>query len=175
MKREEAAILTVILVVVALLAVDAIRRIPPIQGGGGSSGGEKAPDFHLRDINGHEFSLSDFRGKVVILDFFMIRCAPCRTQVGELKEVLREFGGQVVIISISVDPSDTDEDLKEYARENGITWIVARDTADVASKYGIKVVPTLFIIDEDGYIRYSHEGATGSDVLSREVEEILES
>ena len=173
MKKAELLILTVVLVVASLLIVDALRRLPhgPIGGGGG--GCEKAPDFTLKDIYGQEFSLSDFRGKVVILDFFMIRCAPCKAEVRELKEVLKEFGGQVVIISISVDPSDTDKDLRDYARENGITWIVARDTADVADDYRIRAVPTLVIVDQDGCVRYRHEGLTSSEVLKDEVAELL--
>ncbi len=170
MSRAKLAIAVVLVAVVALIAMDAAGRINVAPQGGG---GEKAPDFTLTDIYGNKFSLSDFRGKVVILDFFMIRCAPCKEQVRELKEVLAEYGGQVVIISISVDPGDTDEALRAYATENGMTWKVARDTAGLADKYHITAVPTLVLIDKEGYIRHRHVGLTDSEVLIEEVGELL--
>ncbi len=171
MKKAELAIASVVLAVVILIALDAMGRMPGTSPGPPQA--QKAPDFTLKDIYGHEFSLSDYRGKVVILDFFMIRCAPCGAQVAELKKVLNEYGGQVVIISISVDPGDTVEALRDYASQNGITWTVAKDTANLADKYDVRAVPTLVIIDQDGYIRYRHVGLTSGEQLIEEVGELL--
>ena len=157
--------------IVILLALQAFSGQKP--SGAGQQGGQLAPDFTLKDINGREFSLSDFRGKVVILDFFATYCAPCKEQVKELRELRERFGEKLVIISISVYPGDTDKVLRDYARENGMDWIVARDTADVASKYGVRRLPTLVVVDPKGYIKAKHVGLTDSEVLAKDVEAAL--
>lgn len=132
-----------------------------------------APDFTLTDIDGKTFSLSDFKGKVVILDFFATYCPPCREEMSHLKTVQREFGNKVVIISISVWKEDTDEKLKEFRSNYGITWILARDTANVRGKYDVPTIPTLCIIDQEGYIQHYHHGLTEASVLIGEINELL--
>ncbi len=174
LKRSHLAIGLVLLAVIVLIAMDALKPAQgPGAGGQGSTSLKKAPDFTLTDIYGHKFSLSDFRGKVVILDFFTTYCVPCKAQVSELKEVKARFGDKLVIISISVYPGDTDDVLREYAAENGIDWLVARDTAGLANTYNIKAVPTLVVVDPDGYIRARHVGLTDSDTLAKEVKAAL--
>jgi len=134
-----------------------------------------APSFTLADINGEPLTLKDFRGKIVILDFFATWCGPCKTQMLHLSQVYREYGfSKVVIISISIDPvSDTIEKLKQYASENSIEWIIVRDTAKVAGKYGVSAIPTIFIIDQEGIIRYTHVGVTSSSMLLSEIETLI--
>jgi len=173
LKKAFALGLAVIFLVIIIMAVGALRSAPGGGGGGGASKYELAPDFTLTDITGYEFSLSDYRGKVVILDFFAIHCPACEGQVDELKKVWAKFHDGLYIISISVDPSDTDEALRHYASEHGILWRVARDTAGVGEAYDIRYLPTLVIIDREGYIRHRHEGLTSSDVLIGEVSELL--
>lgn len=172
MRRAYVLGLAVIFLVIAIMAIGALRSAP--SGGGGSEEEhELAPDFTLTDIYGHEFSLSDFRGKVVIIEFFTIHCPTCGDQVDELKKVWSKFHDGLYIISISVSPSDTDEQLRSYAAEHGIPWRVARDTAGVGENYDIRYVPTLVIVDREGYIRYRHVGLTYSDELISEVSSLL--
>jgi len=135
---------------------------------------DAAPGFTLTDIDGSEFSLSDFRGKVVILDFFGSRCGPCLAEMSHLKTLHEEFGEDVlIIISIGVQYGDTVERLKEIKEEYGIDWTLAVDTAGVADKYTVVAIPTLVIIDPDGYKRYRHVGLTEESVLSEEVSPII--
>jgi len=181
LKRSQLAIGLVLVLMVILLALEGLGggTTPGGQTGqqGGGGGGRqelpKAPNFTLKDINGREFSLSDFCGKVVILDFFATYCAPCKAQVGELKEVKEQFGDKLVIISISVSPEDTDEVLRSYAEENGITWRVARDTAGVGDAYDVLYLPTLVVVDPEGHITARHIGFTDSETLAKEVEVAL--
>ena len=171
LNRAYAIAAIILMVIVALIAVDALQAGQ--FGPGGEASWEKAQDFTLKDIYGRQFSLSDFKGKVVILDFFTTYCEPCEEEIGELKQLKSRFGAQIVIISISVYPGDTDDVLRDYAEEHGITWRVARDTANLASAYGVSAVPTLVIIDRDGYIRHKHVGFTSHEVLESEVMELL--
>jgi len=129
-----------------------------------------ASDFSLTDIDGVEFSLSDYRGKVVMLDFFATNCLPCVAEIPHLKVVHEEFGQDLVTISISVRPSlDSIEKLQQFRQEHEIDWIVARDTAGLLKIY-VFAIPTIVIIDQLGYIRYVHSGGlTAASTLSQEI------
>ena len=135
--------------------------------------GSLAPDFTLTDIDGNTFALNDFRGKVVILDFFARYCSPCRTEMSHLRTVQDEFGSRLVIVSISVWVDDTDEKLRQFREEYNIIWIVARDTENLRQEYDVTQLPVLFIVDQEGYIGYHHVGLTESSVLEEEVNDLL--
>jgi len=133
-----------------------------------------APDFTLTDIDGVEFSINDYREKVVLLDLFSTLCGPCIAEIPHLKSLHEEFGEDLIIISISVRQSDTVEKLQQFRQEQGIDWIIARDTVGIREKLGgLWTVPTLIIIDQQGYIRYIHEGLTGPCTLSEEIGYII--
>jgi len=136
---------------------------------------EEAPLFTLTDVNGANFSLGNFKGKVVVLDFFATWCGPCKTQMPHLSQICDKYNiSKVVVISISVDPrSDTVEKLKQFALDNDMTWIVARDTAGVTKNYGVTAIPTLFIVDWNGIIRYAHVGVTSASKLLNEIDTLL--
>jgi peroxiredoxin len=139
------------------------------------AGKEKAPDFTLVDINGEQFSLSDHLGKVVLLDFFSTYCDPCIFEIEHLKGLYDEYSpDQLVILSISVAPYiDTVSILQNFAQQNEMTWIVARDTTDVAYKYGVSYIPHLVIVDAEGYERHNHIGLTAESTFRSEIDSLL--
>lgn len=135
-----------------------------------------ANDFSLMDIDGDPFRLNDFRGEVVLLDFMATWCGPCRTSMSDLLEIRREFGEDVVLISISVDPvSDTVERLRDWADLWEADWIHARDTADppVSRQFKVSVIPTLVIMDKDGTVGFRHVGLIPAETLKSEISELL--
>jgi peroxiredoxin len=138
-------------------------------------GKEKAPNFTLVDISGEQFSLSDHLGKVVLLDFFTTWCGPCIFEIEHLKGLHNEYSpDQLVILSISVDPyTDTVPILQSFAQQNEMTWTVARDTDNVAYKYGVSPIPHLVIVDAEGYKRHNHIGLTAESTLRSEIDSLL--
>ncbi|MEE9460086.1 MAG: TlpA disulfide reductase family protein [Candidatus Bathyarchaeia archaeon] len=136
---------------------------------------DKAQDFQLKDINGNTFSLSDFKGKVVVLEFFASKCGPCKPQLMELREIRSAYPeDQVKIISVSFDPrADTDEVLRDLAKNVSVTWIMARDTIGIADVYGADMAPTTYLIDRAGNIRYVSPGLTKSDRLMPKIDELV--
>jgi len=138
-------------------------------------GKEKAANFTLVDINGEQFSLSDHLGKVVLLDFFTTWCGPCIIEIEHLKGLYDEYSpDQLVILSISVDPyTDTVQVLQSFAQRNEMTWTVARDTDNVAYKYGVSPIPHLVIVDAEGYKRHSHIGLTSESTLGSEIDSLV--
>jgi len=145
---------------------------------GGMAQGSLAPDFALTDLDGNSFRLSDFRGKVVIIDFMATWCGPCKQQMPHLRAVWEreEYKGRVVIISIDIDLREPEEALRSYRQGYPYaTWIWAKDTAEqrVAVAYGVRAIPTIVVIDQGGYVRFVHVGLTDSSTLTREVDELL--
>ena len=138
--------------------------------------GKPAPNFVLRDVfSGQNISLKDFRGKIVLLDFWATWCAPCRKALSHLASIYKKYGDKDVII-ISIDLGEKIEVVKNFAIENNITWIIVIDNdGSIAEKYNVKGIPTLFLIDRKGIIRYIHVGFSQNlqETLGKEIEKIF--
>lgn len=137
-------------------------------------GKPEAPDFTLTDIYGTDFSLSDYRGRVVLVDLFRMQpsCPPCIYAIPHLKGVYNKYSpSEVIIMSISISSLDTAETLRsDFVEEYDIPWIVACGGTQMASKYSVSGVPTLVIVDAEGDIRYRHEGVTEKSTLISEID-----
>jgi thiol-disulfide isomerase/thioredoxin len=143
---------------------------------GGPVSGTQAPDFALTDLGGITFRLSDFKGKVVVLDFMATWCGPCKQQIPHLRTIWEKYRDRVVIISIDVDLSEPEDVLRSYRHNYPYaTWIWAKDIAEqrVAVVYGVRAIPTIVVIDQESYIRFVHVGLTDSSTLAREIDELL--
>jgi len=142
---------------------------------------EKAPDFTLTDIDGNEFSIADFSGKTVVLSFVATRVVFSKMQVCVLVNVSKSMGDDVAIILIGASThtleigGDTKEELRKFRDDCGFEGVVAADTKGVAEDYNVTYIPTLFIIDQAGYIRHKHLGVVDAreQVLLKELQAIV--
>ena len=150
-------------VVVAL----AIAGLPAL-----AAGASQAPDFTLTDIYGNPLRLSDFRGKIVLLDFMYEKCASCEIARPVLVDVYNAHRGVFDGISIDIFTSvDTDASLRAYTQspDTFIPWHVARDTAAVQTQYNVDAVVYLFLVDQNGYVIYTKQGMSlGSETALRD-------
>jgi cytochrome oxidase Cu insertion factor (SCO1/SenC/PrrC family) len=129
-----------------------------------------APDFTLTDVDGNTFRLSDQAGKIVVLEFMRTTCPACVAEEPHLRELRSKFGGDVVMVFISVDPTgDTDNVLRDHRNQNLMGWIAVGDKAQVYQRYAVRSTPTILIIDKNGYIKYQHVGITETSTLVGEV------
>lgn len=114
------------------------------------AGAELAPDFTLKSLDGTPLRISDYRGKVILLDFWATWCAPCQDEIPrfvEWQSKYRDRGLQV--IGLSMD--DSPEPVKNFVRKFRMNYPVAIGTQDVASKYGgIFGLPVNIVIDCSG-------------------------
>lgn len=131
-----------------------------------------APGFTLTDVNGHPVSLADFRGKVVVLDFWATWCPPCKREIPDFIELQSHYGSKgVQIIGIGMDEP---EKLKAFAISTGMNYSVLLGTDDIAMKYGgISGIPTTFIIDRSGKIVNRFEGFRSKEVFESEIKRLL--
>ncbi len=133
-----------------------------------------ALDFSLVDLEGNNFSLNHFRGKIIIIDFMAIWCGPCKDQIPHLGVVWEQYQDDIIIISIDVDPNETPEMLADFASNFPYaTWIWATDSAHIGYDYEIYSIPTMIIVDQEGYISVKHVGKTSSPQLIEEIEKLL--
>jgi len=118
--------------------------------------GSETPDFALKDIAGKEVKLSDFRGKSVVLVFWASWCPDCRAEVPELKAMYADADpGKVQFVSVSFDREF--DALCKYAAENELPGVQLFDPAGkkestVAAAYGVKWIPSLYLIGPDGKV-----------------------
>ena len=120
--------------------------------------GKKAIDFNVKDLDGNNLSLEQYRGKVVLLDFWAVWCKPCIAEMPNVKQVYEKYkDDNFQIIGISLDESRNT--LVGYLEKEGITWPQVFDGSgwknQVAEMYGIRAIPQMYLIDGEGMIRKS--------------------
>lgn len=133
----------------------------------------KAPDFELTDLRGHKMSLSSFKGKVVVLNFWSRTCGPCLEEmpdIAELTHVLKPMGDvAVVTVSADEDPEQVRQTLKSILKEDvPFPVLMDPDGKVVGGRYGTSMYPETWIIDKRGVIRARFDGQrewSGSAVI----------
>ncbi len=141
------------------------------------SAGSKAKaanlDLTLKDMHGADVRLADYKGKVVVLNFWATWCGPCQTEIPELIEVQNEFKDKdVVVLGISID--DPAETLRKYAEGKGINYPLLLMQNDVDEAYGpLFGVPITYIIGRDGTISHTQMGPITKDQVEREIKALL--
>ena len=138
-----------------------------------SSSKNQAPNFTLVDTNGKKVSLSDYKGKVVILDFWATWCPPCRRGIPDLIDIQKQFKNKIAVLGISLD-TDTKGDVPSFIKNMGINYSVLYASPEVVQAYGnIDAIPTSFIIDKKGKIVNQHVGLTPKETLVSEIKNLL--
>ena len=135
--------------------------------------GSKAPDFVMQDLAGKDVKLSDFAGKVVVLDFWATWCGPCKAALPHVQEVAAKYQDQGVVVIASCT-SDARADFESFVRVNGPkygTVLFAHDQAEKSPErasrklYGVGGIPQQFVIGRDGVIASTVDGYTQGEVL----------
>jgi len=110
-----------------------------------------APDFTLTDIHGKTVKLSDYRGKVVILDFWDTWCPPCRRGIPDFIKLYNTYKDSGLVIIGLAFGREGEQKVKDFAEEFGMNYPVVVATREVGEAYGpIRSIPTAFIINKKG-------------------------
>lgn len=131
-----------------------------------------APDFTLKDLSGKEVRLSDYKGKLVILNFWAVWCQYCKLEMPELNELDKELEKGQDAVLLTVDVQEEEKTVKDYLESAGISVRVLMDNdGEAARKYGIDSFPNTFIIDREGNAVAYIPGPTHKATLERLIKE----
>lgn len=132
-----------------------------------------ASDFSLELLDGQSLTLSELRGKVLMLDFWASWCPPCRQEAPDLVEVYREYAGQPVEF-IGIDIWDRTEDALEHVKRYGVTYPNGVDQRGVITiDYGVRGIPEKFFIGRDGVLVKKFVGPMPRDTLKAILDDLL--
>ncbi len=165
----------VVIGVVVLLVVGWLVLRHPSSRQKNASALRPAPDFSLTDVSGHPVHLSDYRGKVVILDFWATWCEPCKQEIPHFIDLESKYSAQgLQILGISMD--DSEPPVRDFQKQFKINYPLVVGSAKLADQYGgILGLPITFVIDRNGQIVARHIGATDVSVIEAEVKKLLQS
>lgn len=171
----------------AVCAVLSLALLAGCSGGGLGSGGAavgdsdhplagaKAPEFDLAaQSGGARASLAAHAGKVVIVDFWATWCDPCRDSFPHYQRMVEQNGGKLVVLGLSTD--DDPDGIPAFAKETGAKFPLAWDDGQtVARQYSPPTMPTSYVVDGNGIVRFVHVGFRSGDetVLAQQVSSLL--
>ena len=135
----------------------------------GSQSDTMASDFSLQDMSGKTVRLSDYKGKVVLLEFWAAWCPPCRASVPGLEKLHKAYKDKgLVLLAVSMDEGGWDE-VRSFITESGITYTVLKGTEDVAMKYEVRSIPMMLVLNKEGKIAKRYLGIGSDEDLEKDI------
>ena len=158
-------ILAALILIMSILSGCTNRNVP--------YGGSTAADFTLQDLNGNKVKLSDYKGKVVLLEFWATWCPPCRASIPGIEKLHETYKNKgLAVLAVSLDEGGWDT-VKSFVQKNGITYLVLRGNEEVAEKYQVRTIPLILILDKDGKISKRYLGFGSEEDLEKDIKAVL--
>lgn len=111
-----------------------------------------APDFSLQDLEGNTVKLSDYRGKVVFVNFWATWCPPCRAEIPAFVELVEKYKDDFIVLGVTLDQPKDIPKVPPFAESYNINYpILLADSKIVGAYGGIRNIPTTFVVDKEGY------------------------
>ena len=120
--------------------------------------GKPAPDLSVQTLNGKgKITLDSLQGKIAVIDFWATWCGPCEQSFPKLEELSKRNQGKVEFVAVSVD--DKSDNVADWAKEHGATFAIAWDDGHaIAKRWKVGSMPTTFVLDTTGTVRFIHAG-----------------
>lgn len=138
--------------------------------------GQAAPDFELKGEGATQVRLSALKGKVVYLDFWASWCGPCRQSFPWMNDMQTKYGSRgLQVVGVNLDAKDSD--ARNFLAETNARFLLAFDNNGITPKqFGIKGMPTSYLIDREGRVVFEHVGfnLSKAPTLEKEIAKLLE-
>ena len=136
---------------------------------------KSAPEFSLKDVDGRSVSLAEYKGKVVLLNFWATWCGPCKIEIPWFVDFEQKYKDRgFAVLGVAMDEEGW-EVVKPYLTESKINYRVVMGNDSIASLYGgVDSLPTTFILDKDGRIASTHVGLVSKSDYENEIVHLLD-
>jgi len=175
-KRDPVVIIVVAMVVSLMLIFGfrLARNTDKIATGAGNMKGKPAPPFTLQSLDGKMVSLSDFRGKAVLLNFWATWCAPCKIEMPWFVELQKQYAAQgLQIVGVAMDDASP-EDIAKFAKDLGVDYPILIGKESVGDAYGgVQFLPATFYIDREGNVVDKIFGLKGKNEIEDDIKRAL--
>lgn len=134
---------------------------------------QEVKDFELKNSNGDNVKLSDYKGKVIVLNFFATWCPPCKAELPGFVKMVNEYNGKDVVF-VFIDVGEGEETVKSFLAANNYNFTPLMDyDSKVSGMYDVRGIPTTFIINKDFNIINQHVGFMDETTLKNLIDEVL--
>ncbi len=137
------------------------------------AGPTQAPAWKLQDLDGKTVQLSDFKGKVVVLDFWATWCPPCRVEIPTFIELQKEYQKQGVVVIGMSSMEQSPAPVVKFVKAQGINYPIVMGDETTMTLYGVEGIPTTFVINPEGKIVARHEDVTKKSVFEADIRQAL--
>lgn len=163
----------------AALGLAVLAALAGCQGSGPPAPGDRAPEFVLESLDGTPRKLSNFRGKVVLVNLWATWCPPCIAELPVLDQLAEKYGGSGLVILAVAGDEDT-KAVHDFIAKSPVKFEVLLDPGGViGTAYGITGYPETFFVDREGKLRdkiigpLPHEAGSAAPQLTKRIEELL--
>jgi peroxiredoxin len=133
-----------------------------------------APDFTLNDTQGHSVSLSGYKGKVVLLDFWATWCAACQFEVPWYSEFSKKYAEKgLAVVGVSMD-KDGLTSVKPYMEQKKMDYTVVLGNDYLVPQFGLKTIPVTWLIDREGRVAVAHVGMADKESFEANIQKLLQ-
>lgn len=164
-------------VVAAAVDTSAAPSKTKTDAGGLSGTGPEVPDFAFVDFNGARRTLTEFRGRYVLLDFWGSWCGPCRREVPFMKAAYEQFRSRgLEVIGMDYEQGSTEQQVRNYLQQQGVTWTFATPDSVkdvIMNQFQISSFPTLWLIDREGRLLETRSAMLRGEQLARTLDFVL--
>lgn len=133
--------------------------------------GQPAPLFTLRDLSGNQVSLSEFRGKPVVINFWATWCGPCRVEVPHLEYLSKKYKDRGLVV-IGLNNENNHQAVRDFAQSQ-ISYTVLLDGYAQFQDYGVRAIPCTYYIDKNGIVQDRDVGFNGEAEMDRKIKNLV--
>jgi len=134
--------------------------------------GQSAPDFSLKDLQGKTVRLQDFRGRLLLMEFWAPWCGHCRKNIEPLRQIKAAYG-QMGLVILGPSLEQGRKTVSRFAEQQQVPYRVVFADRDTLARYGVSGIPVTVLVDAEGVVRYWHAGPVDYEVLANKIRECL--